>query len=74
MPTAILTFSLPEESEEHLCAVNAFKWKSVVCGLDNYLREQLKYGHSFKTPDEALEKTRQALFGVLEDEGLFIYD
>lgn len=74
MPTATLTFNLPEESEEHLCAVNALKWKSVVSSLDNCFREQLKYGHSFKTPDEALEKTRQTLFNVLEEEGLSLYD
>ena len=74
MPTATLVFNLPEEREDHLCAVNAFKWKSVVSDLDNHLREQLKYGHSFKTPDEALEKTRQALFDILNEEGLSIYD
>lgn len=74
MPQATLTFNLPEESEEHLCAVNAFKWKSVVSSLDNYLREQFKYGHSFKTPDEALEKVRQTLFDILNEEGLSIYD
>ena len=74
MPTATLTFNLPAESEEHFCAVNAFKWKSVVSSLDNHLREQLKYGHSFKTPDEALEKTRQKLFVILTEEGLDMYD
>lgn len=74
MPQATLTFNLPEESEEHLCAVNAFKWKNVVSSLDNCLREQLKHNHSFKTPDEALEKTRQALFDILNEEGLSIHD
>lgn len=40
---AVLEFNLPEESEEHLNALNGVKYRAVLDELDNELREQWKY-------------------------------
>lgn len=38
--------------------------------LELKLRQYIKYGHSFKTPDEALEQCREDLFELLEERGI----
>jgi hypothetical protein len=39
----ILEFTLPEESDEHLTAINASKYKNFIWELDQFLRNQIKY-------------------------------
>ena len=56
-----ITFDLPEEKEEMLIAVHAMSWALAVWDLDQKLREYLKHGHKFKTPDETLESVREYL-------------
>ena len=70
MPKATLTFDLPEEKFEHDAAVQALQWMSAMREMDGFLRRTLKYGHAFKDADEALEKTREELWRLLNDEGL----
>ena len=41
---AILEFTLPEEEADFRCAVNASHWRRVVVNLDQWLRDQAKYG------------------------------
>ena len=67
---AILKFRLPEEAAEHLQALNGGKWAGVVWELDRALRSGLKYGHDWKTANEALEAVRDGLAREMEEEGL----
>jgi hypothetical protein len=67
---ATLTFELPDEREEHSDAVNGTAWKAVAWHLDNLLRGWIKYGHEFKTPDDALQAARDALNDCVNDEDL----
>lgn len=67
---AILEFNLPEESKDHLIASNAMAWALIVWDMDQYLRNLLKYGHEFKSIDDALEKTRAALYDFLVEKNL----
>ena len=67
---AILKFRLPEEAAEHLQALNGGKWAGVVWELDKSLRPGLKYGHDWKTADEALEAIRTKLREEMAEECL----
>lgn len=61
MSTVQLTFSLPEERNDAELAMKALDLSVVIFEIDQWLRSKLKYGHDFKTADEALEKTRDEL-------------
>lgn len=69
---ATLTFNIPEESVEHLAAMQGGDWKSVAWNMDAALRGYLKRGHNFKTPDEVLDELRAELHGMMEDRGLIL--
>lgn len=58
---ATLTFTLPEETHEHRDALNGYQWRRSCECLRDQLRAWLKHGHTFKTPDEALEAVRTEL-------------
>jgi hypothetical protein len=70
MPKVTMTFSLPEEQIEHDAALHGAEWKSIVYDLAVNLRTHLKYGHTFKTPDEALEAIKTLLWDDCNDAGL----
>lgn len=40
---ALLKFSLPEEQDEFETANNGWKYRSILCDIDNFLRSKLKY-------------------------------
>lgn len=67
MPKATLTFNLPEESSEHMVAVRAQDWKSVVHHVDTLLRGALKYGHTYKNANTALEAVRNSLWDICKE-------
>lgn len=67
---AILTFNLPEDDCDFRLASTALQWALVVQDLDNELRKYLKYSHTFKTADEAIESIRDKLFNLLEFRGV----
>jgi hypothetical protein len=67
---AILKFDLPEEQHEFQLANEATAWHSVVWGVDQKLRHYLKYGDTFKSPDEALEEIRKFLYNEINDQNL----
>jgi hypothetical protein len=71
---AILEFNLPEETEEFETASNGWKYKSVLCDLDNFLRGKLKYDNTL-TPeqDEAYDKVRTELWNILNEDNLQIW-
>lgn len=69
---AILEFNLDEERQQFEDAANGWKWKCVICELDNELRARTKYA-SDETPDEVVEalvKVRDYLRELLNEEGL----
>ena len=56
MPTATLTFQLPEEQSEFESACQAGVWEAVCWDLDQQvLRSALKHGHDHKSADDAVE-------------------
>ena len=67
---ATLTFDLPEEQTEHQMAVQAWAAHAVIDDIDQWLRGKIKYGHEFKTADDALEQCRQELHGIINDRQL----
>jgi hypothetical protein len=64
---AILEFNLPEEANEHRLAINGLAWYCVVYDMEQKLRAWLKYGHEFKTADEAIEAMRDELNSFQRD-------
>ena len=64
---AYLAFSLPEDTSEFTLASKGVDWACVSFALDNWLRNQLKYGHSFQSADEALEAARTELHQELDN-------
>lgn len=70
---AILEFNLPEEKEEFVKAQNGATAYSIIYDLDSKLRYYLKYGHDFKTSDEAIENVRNYLNDLLKSENIDIF-
>jgi len=58
---ATLTFDLPEDECSFRIAGTAMEWALTCFEIDQILRNYLKYGHEFKTIDEALETVRTRL-------------
>ena len=65
--TATLTFTLPEEQQEFRLASNAAELDFAIRDLEEALRLDLKYGHSFSTPDAVLEWVRTRLREALPE-------
>ena len=63
---ATLEFNLPEEREDHNLAIHGLDFALVCWDMDVKLRNWLKYGHKFKTADEALEAARDYLCEAME--------
>lgn len=70
MPKVTITFNLPEESHEHHDAIHGADWKSIVYELTNYLRGKRKYGHSYKSADEALDDIWETLWNECKENNL----
>ena len=62
---ATIEFNLPEDNCDHIVAVHAMDFALVCYDIDNALREWLKYGHEFKTVDDAVETMREKLSDFL---------
>lgn len=56
-----LTFDLPEDRNELWLAIEGCGWMSVVLDMDNWLRSQIKHGHTFQTAGDALDEARGML-------------
>jgi hypothetical protein len=70
MPKVTITFNLPEESSEHKAAIRGADWKGIAYDIAFDLRNQLKYGHQFKTANEALEAIQTSLWDHCREAGL----
>jgi hypothetical protein len=70
MPTATLTFRLPEESNEHRLALDGAYWWGVAWDIDQWLRNQLKHGCDHQTPEAALQAARDQLHEIIQSRNL----
>lgn len=61
MSEIIMKFNLPEESDEFTMAHRGNEFYVALFAIDQACRGSLKYGHSFKTPDEVLEWVREQI-------------
>lgn len=66
-PDAALFFYFPDGECEYKIAVHAMDWALTVSDMDNFLREKLKYGHHYKTADDALEDVRNTLQVLMDN-------
>lgn len=66
---AILEFSLPEEANEHMQAVNGASWEAAMFDLDQHLRGIVKYGDDDAAADIA-QKIRDKLHEIMGESGL----
>ena len=63
MPTATLTFTLPDEETEFSQAINGASWQHLCWEIDQHLRAEIKYAAD-GTPEaviDALQKVRDFL-------------
>jgi hypothetical protein len=67
---ATLEFNLPEETEEFETASNGWRYKSILCELDNHLRSKVKYENLNDKDYEIYEKIREQLWGLIHDENV----
>jgi len=70
---ATLQFDLPEETEDFDIATNGWKYRSVLCDIDNFLRSKLKYEDLSPGEDEAYEKTRTELWNLINEHNIDIH-
>ena len=69
MPKAILEFNLPEDEDDFKLAKDGQSWWSVCRGLEQYLRDELKYHCDNYTQKqlETIEKIRDKLTELTTD-------
>lgn len=58
-------FNLPDDDHAYKLFNKATCMASVLSDFKEQLRDWLKYGHEFKTADEALEKAREVYHELL---------
>jgi len=70
---AILEFNLPEENEEFESASNGWKYKSLLCEFDNFLRNKIKYEDLKDEDYEIYNNVREQLWNLLNEENLTLF-
>jgi len=70
----ILKFNLPEETDEFKMAIRGGDYWLVLWELSQLLRSKLKYGHDYKTADEAIESIQSDFWDMIDDHGCPIDD
>ena len=63
-------FEQPEDQEMFEIVTHALGWWSVANDVEHALRNSLKYGHDYKTADEALEAIRRLLYEVVDAQNI----
>jgi hypothetical protein len=71
---AILEFNLPEDKREYEMANQAADMVAAIGHFEDTLRSYLKYGHDFKTPEEAIEAMRTLLYEEITIRRINIHD
>ena len=64
---ATLKFSLPEETVEYHAAVHGLAYRAALGSIREQLRQKLKHGHRFATPDEAMDWVHQLVITACRD-------
>jgi len=67
MPVATLTFNLPEEAEEHQIALDAWRYKSALYDMDQYLRSLSKHGSEKDLKEFNPIAAKEKLWQICED-------
>ena len=71
---AILEFNLPEDQRAFEMANQAPDMVSAIGHFEDTLRSYIKYGHNFKTANEALEAIRTLLHEEINIRRINIHD
>lgn len=71
---AILEFNLPEDQKRFEMANQAIDMFSAICRFEDRLRSYHKFGHDFKTADEAIEAIRTLLYEEINIRRINIHD
>lgn len=72
MSKVILEFDGIEEAEDARTALDGYKWKIAMWGLDQWLRSQTKYAPEGQSEDtyQAFEKCRDMLHEIVNDNNI----
>ena len=68
---ATLKFNLPEENEEFNTAVNANNYKNALSELNEYLRNEIKWG-SDENKSEIAQEVRDELYRLMSENNIII--
>lgn len=71
---AILEFNLPEDQRKFEMANQAADMVAAIGHFEDTLRSYIKYGHNFKTANEALEAVRALLHEEINLRRINIHD
>lgn len=71
---AVLEFDLPDEETIYQDCSNGVRWRIVATETDDQCRNWLKYGHEFKTPEQALEAVRDCLLSGAQAYNLSLHE
>jgi hypothetical protein len=71
---AILEFNLPEDRRDFEMANQAADMVAAIGHFEDMLRSYIKYGHNFKTANEALEAIRALLHEEINLRRINIHD
>jgi hypothetical protein len=72
MPKAILKFDLPDEQAEFTVATQANDMRTVLWGLDEYLRQQIKYCDHPPAIDAVYQAVRDKLHEELNSRNIML--
>lgn len=67
---ATLEFQLPEEAWEHQVALQGMDWWLAYLDIEKQVRDWVKYGHEFKSANEALEAVMDLVLQIRDDRNL----
>jgi hypothetical protein len=73
---AILEFNLPDDEYEYNLARDAWRFKSVLIDMDNWLRNKVKYQEDVLSEDEykAYCECRDKFTQLINEENINLYD
>jgi len=72
--TATLLFTLPEEQEEFIAALQGQKARGVLEELDTWLRGELKYADPPEARAAVLQEARDKLRELIEEAGVRLWE
>lgn len=64
---AIFEFQLPEDQREYEIMNQAYKMKQALWYINEALRSWDKYGHTFTSADDAIDKIREEFYRSLNE-------